>query len=169
MTSDEHTTTASPSDTTDTGTAPGIVVEIPLRWSDMDAYGHVNNATYVTLLEQARIFALDEWYGHGGLLESGLLVSNQEVDYLAQLTYRTTPIAARVWCSHIGAASFTMACELRDPEGAGDTRYVLAETTLVRFDTRAGHSRRLDADERAVLERHHGDPAPLHRRRRAAR
>ncbi|GAB49680.1 acyl-CoA thioesterase [Mobilicoccus pelagius] len=154
---------------TPTSTDPALVVEIPLRWSDMDAYGHVNNATFVTLLEQARIIALDEWYGHGGLLDAGLVVSNQEVDYLAQLPYRTTPVAARVWCSHIGASSFTMACELRDPEGYGDTRYCLAETTLVRFDAAAGHSRRLSEDERAVLEEQHGDPAPLHRRRKAAR
>ena len=154
---------------TPTPADPALLVEIPLRWSDMDAYGHVNNATFMTLLEQARIVALDGWYGPGGLLEAGLVVSNQEVDYLAQLTYRGTPVAARVWCCHIGASSFTMACELRDPTGYGTTRYCLAETTLVRFDVAAGHPRRLSPEERAVLEEHLGEPAPLHRRRKAAR
>ena len=31
---------------------------IPLRWSDLDAFNHVNNARYLTFLEQARI----EWF-----------------------------------------------------------------------------------------------------------
>ena len=31
------------------------VYESPLRWSDMDAYGHVNNARFLTLYEEARV------------------------------------------------------------------------------------------------------------------
>ena len=33
---------------------------IPLRWSDLDAVGHVNNAVYLTLCEQARVEALGQ-------------------------------------------------------------------------------------------------------------
>ena len=36
---------------------------VPLRWSDMDAYGHVNNVQYLRLLEEARITAFAQWFG----------------------------------------------------------------------------------------------------------
>ena len=37
-------------------------VEVPLRWSDMDAYGHVNNVQYLRLLEDARVVGFQEWF-----------------------------------------------------------------------------------------------------------
>ena len=37
-------------------------VEVPLRWSDMDAYGHVNNVQYLRLLEDARVIGFREWF-----------------------------------------------------------------------------------------------------------
>ncbi|WP_040162090.1 acyl-CoA thioesterase [Mobilicoccus massiliensis] len=155
-------------DTSDDATRP-YVLEIPLRWSDMDAYGHVNNAKFVTLLEEARVIALHEWFGDSGLLEGGIVVSSQTLDYTAQLSYRAEPVAVVVWCSHLGASSFTIAYEVRDPARVGDTSYCLAETTLVRFDAKAGHSRRLSETERAVFERHLGEPPALYSRRKQGR
>ena len=35
-----------------------LIVPVTVRWSDLDAYGHVNNAAVVTLLEEARVAAL---------------------------------------------------------------------------------------------------------------
>lgn len=49
---------------------PVFVSRIPIRWGDMDAMGHVNNAVFFRYLEQARI----EWYSHigrGGKRRSG--------------------------------------------------------------------------------------------------
>ena len=37
-------------------------VDVPLRWSDMDAYGHVNNVQFLRLLEDARVVAIREWF-----------------------------------------------------------------------------------------------------------
>jgi acyl-CoA thioester hydrolase len=32
-----------------------LFTDVPVRWSDMDAYGHVNNARFLTLYEEARV------------------------------------------------------------------------------------------------------------------
>ena len=47
-------------------------VEVPLRWSDMDAYGHVNNVQFLRLLEDARVVGIREWFvGRPSMLERG--------------------------------------------------------------------------------------------------
>ncbi|WP_308409809.1 acyl-CoA thioesterase [Zhihengliuella halotolerans] len=34
-----------------------LTVEVPMRWADMDAYGHINNVNLVRMMEEARIGA----------------------------------------------------------------------------------------------------------------
>lgn len=137
-------------------------IDIPLRWSDLDAFGHVNNATFLTLLEEARIAALDTWFGGRDMLTSGVLVARQEIEYTAQLAYRTEPVQVRMWVSHIGASSFDVAYVLQDH--GGERSYAVAQTTLVAFDLASQRPRRLTDQERAGLEAHLGDPAPMRRR-----
>ena len=48
-----HQSTANPA-TWMTGES-GLTVQVPPRWGDMDAYGHVNNVAILSLLEEARI------------------------------------------------------------------------------------------------------------------
>ena len=55
---------------------------VPLRWSDLDALGHVNNAVYLTLCEQARTEALDR------LMPEGWTGSVVPVLVAASLRYR---------------------------------------------------------------------------------
>src|SRR5512133_2846053 len=53
----------------------------PMRWSDMDAYGHVNNVVFLTYLEEARVdmlFALGSDHGDKALAE-GVLVAHHEI------------------------------------------------------------------------------------------
>ena len=64
-------------------------VQVPLRWSDMDAYGHVNNVQYLRLMEDARITAFQAWFGpRNTLLSSGCLVARSEIEYLAPLPFQ---------------------------------------------------------------------------------
>ena len=64
-------------------------VNVPLRWSDMDAYGHVNNVQFLRLLEDARVTGFQDWFGRDkALLEEGVLVSRHEIEYIAPLTFR---------------------------------------------------------------------------------
>ena len=68
-------------------------VEVPLRWSDMDAYGHVNNVQYLRLLEDARVVGFQEWFpDRPTLVDEGIVVSRHVIEYRAPLTYRPAPV-----------------------------------------------------------------------------
>src|SRR5215467_12079104 len=87
----------------------------PLRWSDMDAYGHVNNARFLTLYEEARVamfFVGARKYGLGAF-EEGIVVARQEIDYLRPVNYGE-PVRIEMWVSELRAAAFTVAYELFD-------------------------------------------------------
>ena len=142
-------------------------VDVPLRWSDMDAYGHVNNVQFLRLLEDARVIAFEQWFGQDrSLLKEGVVVARHEIEYLAPLDFRHAPITVDMWATKIGGASFDLAYEVRDPEAVGTTLYARAETTLVAYDFGAADPRRLRQDERAVLKGVAGDPVPFRWRTR---
>ncbi|MFH8340483.1 acyl-CoA thioesterase [Streptomyces sp. AM6-12] len=116
----------------------------PLRWSDMDAYGHVNNAVFIRYLEEARInflFRPDKEF------QQGSVVARHEIDYKRQLVHRHHPVDIELWVTEIRAASFTIAYEVKD----ADAVYVRATTVVVPFDFEAQRPRRITAQEREFL------------------
>jgi acyl-CoA thioester hydrolase len=123
-----------------------------LRWSDMDAYGHVNNTTFFTYLEEARV---DLLFVNAGdeiareRLSSGVVVARHEIDYKAPLVFRPEPVAIDVWVSRLSRSSFELRYQVLDDEGPV---YAEAATVLVPFDIEAGRPRRVSDEERAALE-----------------
>ncbi|WJV48635.1 acyl-CoA thioesterase [Streptomyces flavofungini] len=129
------------------------IYSCPLRWSDMDAFGHVNNAVFLRYLEEARIdfmFRLSSDDG-GPSFSGGSVVARHEIDYLRPLVHRHEPVTIESWVTKIGAASLTISYEIKEPEEGGQV-YVRASTIVVPFDLRAQRPRRITAEERAVLE-----------------
>ncbi|MFW0111277.1 acyl-CoA thioesterase [Rothia sp. CCM 9416] len=137
--------------------------EIPLRWGDMDAYGHVNNVTIVQILEEARVALLGcpPSSGQAGNHQPVLplfadlpegtkaLVAENHIKYRSPLAYRGMPVTAKVHVSKVSPASFTLAYELYDPlEG---THCVSATTTLAFYSTATGSLMRLSAEQRQKL------------------
>ena len=142
-------------------------VDVPLRWSDMDAYGHVNNVQFLRLLEDARVIGFEEWFGQDrSVLSEGILVARHEIEYLAPLAFRIPPIVVDMWPTRIGGAGFDLAYEVRAGRHAGAAVYARAETTLVLYDFTTSTPRRMDAALRGMLEDHAGDPVPFRWRRR---
>ncbi len=141
-------------------------VLVPLRWSDMDAFGHVNNVQFLRLLEDARIAVLPQWFPGGwAALELGVVVTRHEVEFRRPLDYRPDPVAVDLWVTRVGGSSFDLAYLLRDPVGVGaGSTYLVGETGMACFDVRAGATRQLSDPERAALSAHLGEPAPLRRR-----
>lgn len=126
---------------------------VPVRWSDMDAFGHVNNARVVTLLEEARtemLFAPGEQAVADGL-GAGIVVATLSVRYRRPLHYTGEPVPAKIWVTETRAASFTLAYRLADRTGAPA---VLAETMLVPYDLEAERPRRLTDGEKTFLARY---------------
>lgn len=139
--------------------AEPYVALVPLRWSDMDAYGHVNNVQFLRLLEDARVIGIDAWAGEGpSMLDVGIVVSRHAIEYRLPLTYRPAPVRVDMWVTRIHGAGFDLGYVVRDPDEVGDAVYAVAETGLVLYDFATARPRRLDATVRATLERHVGEP-----------
>jgi acyl-CoA thioester hydrolase len=123
-----------------------------LRWSDMDAFGHVNNTTFFTYLEEARVDLLFVTAGEAVArerLSSGIVVARHEIDYTAPLVFRPEPVPIDIWVAKLGISSFTLRYEMLDD---GGPVYARASTVLVPYDVGAVRPRRLSAEERAALE-----------------
>ncbi|MGB3541687.1 acyl-CoA thioesterase [Rubrivirga sp.] len=70
---------------TDTARMMTYTTTVPLRWSDLDAVGHVNNAVYLTLCEQCRIEAFES-LGAADWSESGPVIVAVSIQYLRPIT-----------------------------------------------------------------------------------
>ncbi|WP_329276766.1 acyl-CoA thioesterase [Streptomyces sp. NBC_01451] len=116
----------------------------PLRWADMDAYGHVNNVVFLRYLEEARI---DFLFRPDKDFQQGSVVARHEIDYKRQLVHRHTPVDIELWVTEIRAASFTLTYEVKDP----DQVYVQASTVVVPFDFATQRPRRITSEEREFL------------------
>lgn len=125
---------------------------IAVRWSDMDVFGHVNNARTVTLLEEARtelLFSAVARDGGAGELERGLLVARLSVHYQRPLRYTGAAAQVTLWVGTLRAAWFDLDYEVAD--GCSGQRVATARTQLVPYDLDAGRPRRLTAAEREFL------------------
>ncbi len=135
-------------------------VAIPLRWSDLDAYAHVNNARMFTLLEEARIAAF--WGGGANgaptaVLTTGpgaasiTLIAGQQIEYRGQIPFHRAPLDVELWIGKLGGASLQVCYEVYSPAGEEPrTLYVRAATTIVLADRESGAPRRITDDERAA-------------------
>ncbi|GAY07800.1 thioesterase family protein [Pseudonocardia sp. N23] len=130
-----------------------FVAHVPLRWTDQDAYRHVNHARAVTLLEEARIDLVFERArtSGAGTFATGLLVAGLEVQYKRQIPYRAEPLRVEMWVRDVRAASFTIGYEMHDGPDGSDPVAVTARTHMALFDLEANRPRRLSAEERAFL------------------
>lgn len=113
---------------------------LTVRWSDLDAYGHVNNVKFYDYVQEARVAIMTatlDW--SAGVVWS---VVRQDLDHLAPLDFRSEPYEVATSVVAVGNRSFTLAAEVRDP-GSG-TVYARARTVAV-------GPRPLDESERQAL------------------
>ena len=75
-----------------------------VRWDDLDAFGHVNNAVYLTYAQEAR-------FAWSGILE--MVVARAEVDFIAPIHDGDTFLYIELWVSAVGNSSFTMTYEIK--------------------------------------------------------
>ncbi len=121
--------------------------EIEIRWRDLDPYGHVNHAVFLTYLEEVR----DEWLmtavGDDAL---GYVVARVEIDYRRELTQKDDRVVARIRLDSLGTSSVRTVEELV----VSESRELAAEAKAVLVACDEQHRPRpLTDDERAVLER----------------
>lgn len=130
----------------------------PVRWGDMDAQGHVNNAAFVDYLQEGRVEFL-----HAGppvmrdLLDNGVIVAAHQVEYLAPVVYTGRPLTIDLWLDAIGGSRFKIGYVIKD----GEEIAVRARTTATPFDLTRNALRRLTPAEREYLTAHLAPAEPL--------
>jgi acyl-CoA thioester hydrolase len=122
---------------------------IEIRWRDVDAFRHVNNAVYATYLEECR----DEWairaLGDSGDLWDFVL-ARVAIDFRNELTQDDDVVVVSCELIRLGTASLTLREEIRKLDG---TLSAEAEAVLVARDQETGSSRPLsDAERDALIE-----------------
>lgn len=135
-----------------TATPAGYVVQVPVRWSDMDVFAHINHARMVTLLEEARIPWLFDTGKPTEGMRAGCLVADLHVKYQGQIRHADAPIVVTMFVEKLRACDFTVGYEVRPFTAAPtDKPSVVASTQLVSFDIDTQRPRRMTPEEKAYL------------------
>jgi acyl-CoA thioester hydrolase len=125
-----------------------LEIGIPIRWRDMDAYGHVNNATYLTYLEECR----DAWV-HRVLGEVSnawdFVLARIAIDYRSELRQEDGEVTVRCRLAGVGRSSIRTREEIVKSDGTVSAE---AESVIVPRDPELDRSRPLSDEERRLLE-----------------
>lgn len=117
-----------------------------VRWSDVDAYRHVNNVKYVEYFQEARIRYMMRMHQDGDTFGS-IVIARMDVDYRRPILFRLAPYEVHSWISHVGRTSFVVAAEIRD----GHRVLATGRAVAVGFDREAQRAAELTPDHRARL------------------
>lgn len=114
--------------------AERFTTPVPVRWSDIDMYQHVNHATMVTILEEARVPFLHEPFVDD-IDTIGLLIAEVKVTYKGQLRLMDSPLQVTIWVSRLRAVDFNLGYEVRSVHADPDSKpAVIGETQLAAFN-----------------------------------
>ena len=120
-----------------------------IRWDDLDAFGHVNNAKYLVFVQEARVDLFWKERIEKGLMPvfDDMVVARAEVDYKIPITKTNHDYQISIWVSKIGGAAFDLEYEISSSEGI----HARLKTVQVAVDLETKKSRRLTEEERAIL------------------
>ena len=109
-----------------------------VRWGDLDAFGHVNNATYLVYAQEAR-------FAWSKMIE--MVVARAEVDFIAPIYTGDIYIDVEIWVNKIGNSSFGLTYEMKN----GDELLARIKTVQVAVSMDTKKSRPLKDSEREFL------------------
>jgi acyl-CoA thioester hydrolase len=109
-----------------------------VRWGDLDAFGHVNNAAYLVYAQEAR-------YAWSKMLE--MVVARAEVDFIAPIYAGDLYLDIEIWVNKIGNSSFGLTYEMKN----GDELVARVKTVQVTVAMDTKKSRPINDAEREFL------------------
>jgi acyl-CoA thioester hydrolase len=109
-----------------------------VRWGDLDAFGHVNNATYLVYAQEAR-------FAWSKMLE--MVVARAEVDFIAPIYTGDIYLDIEIWVHSIGNSSFGLTYEMKN----GDELVARIKTVQVTVSMDTKKSRPINDAEREFL------------------
>ena len=104
---------------------------IELRFSDLDAYGHVNSAVYFTYLETARVKLFSDFFREVSKHGIFTLVARAECKFKLPIMLYDKVIVT-LWLAKTGRSSFDIEYRIHDSQ---EKTYATARTTMVCFDS----------------------------------
>ena len=126
--------------------------QLQIRWADLDAFKHINNAAYLVYMQEAR--ADFTWFARIARGEEPLLadmvVARAEVDYLSPIHQTGTTLDVEIYVEKISNSSFVMVYEMSQ----GGTLRAVGKTVQVGVDMETEKARRLRDYEREYLEKY---------------
>ena len=112
-----------------------------VRWGGLDAFGHVNNATYLVYAQEAR-------YAWSKMIE--MVVARAEVDFIAPIYVGDFNLDIEIWVNKIGTSSFGVTYEMKN----GDELVAVVKTVQVTVSMDTKKSRPLNDAERDFLNKY---------------
>ena len=112
-----------------------------VRWGDLDAFGHVNNATYLVYAQEAR-------FAWSKMIE--MVVARAEVDFIAPIYTGDIYIDVEIWVNKIGTSSFGVTYEMKN----GDELVAVVKSVQVTVSMETKKSRPLIDAERDFLNKY---------------
>ena len=126
--------------------------QLQIRWADLDAFKHINNAAYLVYMQEAR--ADFTWFARIARGEEPLLadmvVARAEVDYLSPIHQTGTTLDVEIYVEKISNSSFVMVYEMSQ----GGTLRARGKTVQVGVDMETEKARRLRDSEREFLNQY---------------
>jgi len=122
-----------------------------VRWNDLDAFGHVNNAKYLTYAESARIdWGQQQFAEKSDSVLVQMTVARSEIDYLLPITEFEIYYDVDLWVESIGNSSFVVGYEVTK-DGLVFTKM---KTVQVMIDLESRKSRPIKDNERSFLTKY---------------
>ncbi len=121
---------------------------IEIRWRDLDSYGHVNQAVYLTYAEEV----LDDWFrtklGRDPGVGWDYVARRTTIDYRGELRLADRVAVGSAELAQLGTTSLTARVTLSAPDGRVATEL---ELVIVAIDGKGGAARPLTDAERTAL------------------
>lgn len=126
--------------------APAMLEQrVHIRWRDVDNYGHVNNAVYLTYLEECR----DRWAKQVLGDDFDFVIVRVAIDYRSELALEDEEVTVRCWGTGYGTSSIRTAECIFKRDGSVAA---MSESVIVGHDFEARKAVPLTEDERTELD-----------------
>lgn len=121
---------------------------VDVRWRDLDAFNHVNNANFLTYLEEARIRWFDSWQGEWVTEENAPLLAAVQLNYRMPISY-PADVVVELFADRVGNSSVTIGHRIVSCDGA--MLYCDGNVVVVWIDRRSGRPVPLPEPVRAAM------------------
>jgi acyl-CoA thioester hydrolase len=125
-----------------------FVIDLPVRWSDLDAFDHVNNARFLSYVEEARLAWFDGLAAPWMDAAVAPLLASIQMDYRRPITWPAT-VRVELRTQRIGNSSLTLGHRIVDA-AAPDRLYGEGHAVMVWIDRASGRPVPLPAGIRAA-------------------